>query len=343
MICKKIYTNSIALVPLVLLCTCFLTSSGQQYSGEENLQLIKEIPLKNITGKVTGISVNIKDQVLYVAGQTYFSMDIDVNSIEVFDLNNGNLINKIEKIIDPQLICYIPETEEIFISTGGTKCYFYSTKDFKKTATLKLTASVNAIYYDSAAKKIYAGYGDDELAIINVDSRKQTGFMLLPDEAGSILLDKSIDRLYAYMPESHQTAVIDLSKFSTLKNWKSDELLTGEMTIDTIKHRLFICAKKKPTLFIIDGISGVKTNLPLNLKSPERIYYDTQSQCLYVIGKEALNIFRESAEGFKQITNMQLPVGVKATVFIPQLKLLVMNREEAHKQKATLFLYKIIN
>lgn len=341
MTCKIIYTTKIILVQLFAFCTCFLNSSGQQYFGQDNLQLVREIPLKNITGKITGISVDTKNQVLYIAGQTSFSMDIDINSIEAFDLNNGNLISKFEKIIDPQLICYIPEREEIFISTGGTKCYFYSTKDFKKIATLKLTASVNTIYYDTAAKKIYAGYGDDELAIINVDSHKQTGFMLLPAQIESIQLDKSLNRLYAFMPESRQTAVIDLNKFSLLNNWLTEEKLINQITIDTVKHRLFACSNKKPELYIIDGISGAKTSMPLNLKSPESIYYDTKSQSLYITGKEAVNIYRENADSFTQIANIPLPTGAKTTLFIPDLKLIIMNREERHKIKAGLFIYRI--
>lgn len=340
---KNIIKNKPALVLLCLLCICFLPSRGQQYFGNEKLEFVRSIPLKNITGKITGASIDLSKQVLYIAISDYNFDGMNFSSIEIIDLNKGSLLRSINSINDPQQICYIPKNDEIFVSTSGRKCYFYSTKDFKKTATIKLTASVNTIYYDSAEQKIYAGYGEDELAIINTDSQKQTGFMLLPAQAESIQLDKSINRLYAFMPESRQTAVIDLSKFSMLNNWQNDELLINQMVVDTVKHRLFLCSNKKPAIYIIDGITGVKTSLQIDLKSPENVFYDTQSQSLYITGKEAINIFRESADGFKQIANIQVPVGVKATLFIPQLKLLVMNREEGHKQKAKLFLYKIIN
>lgn len=341
---NNIFINKIAPIQLCLfLLACSLTSTGQQYFGKEHLELVRSIHLKNITGKVTGMAVDLNRQVIYVAGANYTSVDVDNNSMEIVDLNTGELLQNIENITDPQHICYIPQNEEIFVSTSGARCYFYSTKDFKKTNTIKLTASINTVYYDSADKKIYAGYGDDELGIIGTDSHKQTGFMLLPGLVEDIQLDKSISRLYANMPEINKMAIIDLKQFTPLKSWPGDDLLTSKMTIDTIEHRVFMYYKKKSELFVTNEISGKKILLPITLKDVENLYYDYQSHAVYIKSKDGVNIFSENGDGFKQIANIQFAMGMTVSLFIPELHLFVMNKEGEHKRNTELLLYKIVN
>lgn len=320
---------------LLILSNGSLSAKGQRYVGKDTMELIKSIPLGNIDGRFFSMDINLKDQVVFISAPKN-------NSIEIIDLANGKLLHSLKGINEPKLICYIPQSEEIFVTTGRLKCYFYSTRSFEKIATFRLMAVANAIKYDSSEKKIYIGYGENNMAIINAGTHKQTGFTLLPGPVEDIQLDKSIGRLYANMPEAYKTAIVDLKSFRAMQGWPSDYLLAKQMAIDTIQHRVFICYKKPPTLLIVNGKTGRKVSLNIKIGSIENLYYNSESKDIYVSGNGGVSIFHENDDGFRQIAIIKTPAGTRTSLFIPELNLYLMVKEARPKENAELLVYKII-
>lgn len=320
---------------------CVVQVLAQQHYDHSNITLIKTIQLKDITGEITGISVNLNAHLAYIVGEVYSSQDVSNNTIELLNLDSGKLMPLLNTISDPQHICYLPQHDELFISTSGSKCFFYDAGDLKKIASVKLTSSANSLFYDSIERIIYVSYGEDELAIINVDSYKQTGFMLLPGQVEHMQLDKQNSRLYANMPAYSKTAFIDTKLFKLTENRKGKSILADQIALDTFNHRLFICTKKKPVLSIVDVLTEKQIDLAVNLKTIESLNYSPPSHTLYIGGRNSLNIFTESSNGFSQTDS--LPLSGKVLLLIPELNLLIISKENKAPQKTDILIYKINN
>lgn len=324
------------LTRLCIFCVFSVRCIGQSPVSSDHLQFIQSIRLSNITGRVTGMSVDINKRVIYITGSGN-------NSIEIISLLTGKLLHSIDKINRPNYVCYIPQQDEIFVSTAGTKCYFYSADSFLEKASIRFSASINTGQYDKTANKIYIGFGETELAVVSAVSHKQTGFKLVPGPVDDIQFDKSINRLYLNTPEAYKTIIIDLPTLGTLKAWPADDLLARQIAVDTIQHRLFVSNRKDPVMFIIDGITGRKTSVTLTLKEVNNLEYDHSTHTLYISGNDGVNIFRENIDGFKQIESMQMPPGQRTTLLVPELKLYIITKEGGRGSNAELLLYKIIN
>ena len=169
---------------LIISACAFVRCKGQKTFGENYLQLIKTIPLPGVKGRIDHLDINLKDQIVYIAA-------VHSNTVLIVDLKNGKVMHRITGFDDPQGISYIPQHQEIFITNGGDgDCYFYNAHTFEKTATLHLSSDADNVRYDSADRKIYVGYGNGGIAIIDADKHKQTGDVKLPAHPEAFQIDK---------------------------------------------------------------------------------------------------------------------------------------------------------
>lgn len=53
---------------------------------------------------------------------------------------------------------------------GNGNCYFYNAHSSKKTAIVHLPSDADDVRYDSTDRRIYAGYGEGGIAIIDAES-----------------------------------------------------------------------------------------------------------------------------------------------------------------------------
>jgi hypothetical protein len=91
----------------------FTGCNGQATFGENYLPVYKTIPLPGVKGRIDHMDVNVKDQVVYIAA-------LGNNTLEAVSLPNGKVLHSIAGLDEPQGVCYIPQTKEIFVANGGS-------------------------------------------------------------------------------------------------------------------------------------------------------------------------------------------------------------------------------
>ena len=96
-----------------------------------SLNLVRQIELPNVTGRLDHMAVDLKRQELFVAAYGN-------NSLEIIDLRRGRLVRSVKGLDGPQGVEYIPGKELIAVSNGvdGTLLFF-------KADTLKLGPSIS--------------------------------------------------------------------------------------------------------------------------------------------------------------------------------------------------------
>lgn len=298
--------------------------------------LEKKITLSNVNGRVSNICVNAAGHIAYVAA-------IEDNSVQIIDLNTGIVVHSIKNIYEPKEILFIPKQEEIFIITGSRKCYFYSTKTFEKIAAIRLMAEANAAIYDSIEEKIYLGYGENEMIVLNTDSHKETGFTLLAGSVEYFQSDKSTGKLYINSPESYSLIMFDLKLFRAMQRFQYDYELARQIAIDTVKHRIFLCYKNKQKLLVINGKTGRKQEQDIPLKNIQNLYYHYSTHNLFISNGETINIFHEYNDGFKQVAGIKTEFQISTSTLIPELNLYILAGNTGTSNNIELAVYNIAN
>src|SRR4051812_35558093 len=199
---------------LLYYCICISCKGQQKPFGAEYLKPEKVIEMPDVSGRIDHLAVNLKDKVVYMAA-------LGNNTVEVIDLAKGTLLKSIKGIAEPQGIAYIPETNEIAVASGGNgDCVFFNAATFQHVATIHLGSDADNIRYDATEKKMYVGYGDGGMAMIDPVTHQQTGDVKLTAHPESFQLDKKNNKLYVNLPDAHTIAVVDLKRFSVIDTWR---------------------------------------------------------------------------------------------------------------------------
>jgi hypothetical protein len=321
---------------LILLCIFSYSCKGQKAFGIDELKPEKEINLSNVKGRIDHMDVNAKAGILYMAA-------LGNNTLEVIDLLNGKRIHSIGGLNEPQCVGYIPETDEIIVANGENgDCYFYNAKTFEKKSTIHLSGDADDVRYDATEKKIYVGYGEGGIAVIDAISHKQIADIKLPAHPEGFQLDKGLNKLFVNIPDAHIIGVVDLKESKLMARWSTGNLTANfPMSIDVDRHRLFIGYRHPTSLVVMDGQTGKELSSNEMTSDADDLYYDASAKRVYVSGGGgAIDVFQQQGNGWKQISHIPTRSGARTSLFVPSLHLFVLAERAEGNREAQVRTYK---
>ena len=324
------------LLRALLLAVAFESCNAQEITSNI-LLLEKSIPLP-VKGRIDHLDVNVKDQIVYVAA-------LGNNTLEAVDLKTGK-VNSIKGLDEPQGVAYIPQTKEILVANGGTgDCFFYSALSFKKTGIIHLKSDADDVRYDSASKKIYIGYGEGGIAIIDAGTHQLLGDIKLPAHPESFQIDNKLNLLFVNLPDAHMVGVADLKKLALVSKWeRSTPSANFPMALDPGNHRVFVGYRHPAKLIVFDGESGKEISNMAMTGDADDLYYDEKTSYVYVSGGSgSISIFEYPIKNnSKQIANISTRTGARTSLLIPQLSLFVLAERADDGKPADLLIYKTV-
>ena len=319
---------------IIFIAFTFMSCKGQKPFGENYLQLDKLIPLPNVKGRIDHLDINLKDQIIYVAA-------LGNNSVEVVDLKNGKDIYSITALHEPQGVCYVPQTHEILIANAGNgDCYFYNSA-YAKIATVHLGSDADDVRYDSANSKIYVGYGEGGIAVIDANSHKQIGDVKLPAHPEGFQIDNSANIILVNVPGKNMMAVIDLIGLKLINKWiRNSPRANFPIAIYAANHYAFIGYRHPAKLVVLDTKTGKELSSNDMVSDVDDLYFDNDKKRVYVSGGGGyINIFQQKGLNVEQIANIPTRNGARTSLLIPQLKIFVLAEREASNSSAQLRVY----
>ncbi len=311
---------------------------GQKTFGTEYLNLEKSIAMPGVKGRIDHIDVDIKNRTAYIAA-------LGNNTLEIIDLQNGKLIHSITGLDEPQGVAYIPKQQEIFVANGGNgECYFFNAVSFKKTGTVKLASDADDVRYDSAAQKIYVGYGQGAIAVIDAVTHQQSGTAGFKGHPESFQLDNSSNTIYVNVPDKNNITVINASKLIVRETWKCVNASANfPMAFDPQNHRVFVGYRSPARLEVRNSETGTEINTYTMVGDADDLYYDEIKHRIYVSGGGGfINIFQQQdSNTYTQLANIPTRKGARTSFLIPSLQLLLVNARAESGQNAELMVYKV--
>ena len=321
---------------LPILTGSFFLSCKAQPASDNTLALYKTIPLPGVKGRIDHMDVNVRDGVVYMAA-------LGNNTLEVIDLKSGKVVHSIGGLSEPQGVGYVPQQDEVFVANGGNgEGYFYNAKTFGKTGAVHLSSDADDVRYDSAAQRLYVGYGDGGIAVIDAPQHKKIGDVKLPAHPEGFQLDKALNRLYVNLPDAHTIGVVDMAQLKLVQEWPNkNEAANFPMAIDPVQHRLFIGYRHPPKLAVFDAASG-KPLAGIDIAGDtDDLYTDSHMHTVYIsAGNGAINILQEEGNTYKSIANIPTRSGARTSLYIPALHLFAVAARAEGGKGAELLVYK---
>jgi len=295
---------------------CCLAAMAVRAEDSVSLKLIKTIPMPDVKGRFDHFAMDVKGQRLFVAA-------LGNNTVEVFDLKAGKQLRSIAGCNKPQGLLYLPKGNLLFVANGGDgRLRIYDCSSFNPLVTIGSLDDADNLRYDAKLDRVYVGYGDGALGVVNPVTGVLTGSIKLLGHPESFQLEQEGNRIFANVPQAGHVAVIDRQTRTVLEAW----LLPGAqanfpMALDERDHRLFVGCRNPARLVVLETTSGrTVTELPISGDTDD-LFYDAQRKRIYVsCGEGFLDVIEQrDADSYRLLEKISTVPGARTSFFSPEL------------------------
>ena len=174
-----------------------------QAEAQRVLQFVGEIPLPRVEGRIDHMDIDVQNRRLFIAA-------LGNNSVEVVDLKQRKVIRSMTGLDEPQGIRYISKSNKIVVANGGDgSVRIFDGSTFEEAQRIKFADDADNVRYDSSTDRIYVGYGEGAIGLIDALTFKELGVITLPGHPESFQLEQAGSRIFVNVPAAKRIIALD--------------------------------------------------------------------------------------------------------------------------------------
>jgi YVTN family beta-propeller protein len=329
--------NKLKTVAILIITFSLNNCFAQTTVTNKGLQLVASIQLPNVNGRIDHLAYDSRNQTVFVAA-------LGNNTVEVVDLKSKKVIHTIKGLHEPQGIRYIPENNIVIVANGENgECDVYNADTYQLITTIKMPAGdADNVRYDVNTGKIFVGYGDGGIAVIDAKTFKQLADIKLPAHPESFQLSTGSKKIFVNIPDAQILVTIDLDKYTIIDKWKIEIAKENfPIALDETNHRLFLGCRNPAKLLVINIVSGnIITQIDIDSDTDD-VFYDSPSKQIFVsCGGGYVDIIKQSGTDKYEVTSrIESRAGARTSLFVPELNHLIVAAPARSGSDAQLMIY----
>jgi DNA-binding beta-propeller fold protein YncE len=276
---------------------------------------VQEIPLPGVQGRLDHFTIDGKRKRVIFSG-------LGNDTVQVVDVFAGRMIHQIDGLAQPQGTLYLAEWDKLFVANSANGRV--SVYDGAKYALLDHIdfgegSDPDNLRYDAVAKKIYLGYGDGAIAVIDPATNKRlpTEYKFEGHPEGFQLETKG-PRIFVNVADTKNIQVIN-RQTGKIVAWSlpNGHSANFPMLLDEANRRVFIGTRKPSRLTVLDMDSGkVIASLP-TAGDMDDMFYDADRKRIYVAGGEGyLSVVQQvDADHYTDLGKFATALGTRTGVW----------------------------
>jgi DNA-binding beta-propeller fold protein YncE len=281
------------------------------------LHLVQTIPLPGVQGRIDHLAVD-------VAGQRLFVAALGNNTVEVIDLKKGERIRSLGGFKEPQGVAYVPDTNTLAVANGGDGVVtLLDGVSLQARKTIALGDDADNLRYDPARKRLYVGYGDGALGILDPMTGTRLGDVALDAHPESFQLDTSTSRIYVNVASRQKVAVADVGRNTVVASWAvSTGSANYPMALDSAHRRLFVATRRPPHLVVFETESGGTIATLEADGDADDLFYDAARQRVYgCFGAGSVMVYAQSdPDHYTVVAKVPTAAGARTGLFSADLR-----------------------
>jgi YVTN family beta-propeller protein len=298
------------------------------------LSVEAKIPLGDVKGRLDHLAFDPRRQHLYVA-------ELGNNSVGIVDLAARGVVRTVGGFHEPQGIGYEPTTDAIYVASGGDGAVrVFRGEDFSALGEIALGEDADNVRVDKQAQRIYVGYGDGALAVIDASTRRKVADISLKGHPESFQLDTAGDLIFVNVPDAGQIAVVARNAQRQVSSWPTGKLHANyPLALDPSKGRVISIFRHPARLEAFDERSGRNLGGIDVCGDSDDVFVDSKRQRLYVVcGEGSVDVFASSGEAYTRIGRLTTSAGSRTGLFVPELDRLLIAIRASGKEAAAIWI-----
>jgi DNA-binding beta-propeller fold protein YncE len=321
--------------PLVVLLALGLPPAWGQ--DKAPLELTQTIPMEGVQGKIDHLAIDL-------AGKRLFVATTGKNSVQIIDLAQGKVAQRIENLSEPQGVVHLPDLKRVVIANGKDgSCRIFDGESYKPLKSIGFGEDGDNVRYDPATKRVYVAHESGGLGIVDAEKMEKVGDIKLEGHPEAFQLEKNGKRIFVNVPDAKHVAVVDREKAVVIAKWPLEKLEGNfPMALDETNHRLFVGCRKPSKMLVLDTETGKEVAQVTISRDTDDLFYDPSSKRLYVSAGEGFidTIDQKDPDHYKRIWAQTTAPGARTSLYVPELGSLFLAVPGKDNQKSELRVYK---
>jgi hypothetical protein len=298
----------------------------------EKLPMIQRSVLKDVSGRIDRMAVDLVSNRLFVAAK-------NKGSIEMLDIDGSKQQPAITDLPEPGGVLVISDMRKLIVGCGGdnsVRVYNLSpTGDPTEERTIKFAGETDPIRYDPAGQRVYVGHGKF-MSSFDPQTGEKGPMLELPGMPEGFVIDPTSSRVYINIAQTGQVVVAERSDSGELKIaeiWTLKDLKGNfPMALDPVAGHLFIVCRNPSKFVVLDTKTGNQLGALEVTEDADDCWWDMVQKRIYVsAGGNGgfVDCYEQMTEGgrvsgYTRYHQQRTNVGCRTSVFVPEQRRLIV-------------------
>ncbi|MGH9481128.1 MAG: hypothetical protein ACRD1L_03460 [Terriglobales bacterium] len=318
--------------PLLYALFCAAAALGQTSLP---LQQVGVVPLAGVKGRIDHMSLDVKNRRLFICA-------LGNDTVEVVGLKTAKRIHSITGLSEPQGVIYVARSNRLYVANGGDGTLrIFDGGSFKLLRTVAYGDDADNVRFDLERKRVYVGYGDGALGVIDLDGTKVANIRL-DAHPESFQIENSGRRIFVNLPGSRKIVVIGQAKGLVEATWRTGGAFANfPMALDEAEQRLFVVCRSPAEMIVFNTASGaIVASLPA-VGDSDDVFYDPVRKRIYATGGAgAVWVYQErDSDHYQAIGRIPTVEGARTGFYSPELDRLFVAVRQLGDRPAEIRIY----
>jgi DNA-binding beta-propeller fold protein YncE len=332
--------HPIRIIVAVLAGVMALANTAGQASAQSTdtgpLHLEAKIPLGDVRGRIDHMAVDLERQRLFVA-------ELGNDTVGIVDLPNRKLIHRIAGLKEPQGVGYEPSSDTLYVANARDgSVQLFDGSDYKATGRIELGSDADNIRVDTAAHRVFIGYGSGALAVIDPSTRNKVGDIALKAHPESFQIDPDTSQIFVNVPDARGIAVVDHVSQKQTGKWPiANRGANFPMALDSVRRRVLVTFRSPAELGVFSMTGGKPIATIEACGDADDLFIDSKRARVYVsCGAGFLDVLDAKDATYRRIARIPTVSGARTSLFVPEMDRLLVAVRASSGEPAAIWIFR---
>jgi YVTN family beta-propeller protein len=305
-------------------------------AADDVLQLESKLPLGPVQGRIDHFAIDPSRQLLYVA-------ELGNNSVGVVDLKTGRVVRRIAGLSTPQGVGYVPSSDLLFVANAGDgSVRWFRGADGSAAGKIDLGADADNLHVDAAVSRVYVGYGNGALAVLDGATGKKLGEVALGGHPEGFDLASTSPAIFVNVPSRKAIVVIDRATMRMTATWPTNT--SGDnfpLAADDAAGRLFTVFRGPTSVGVFSTVDGSRLANFASCDDADDVFADQKRHRLYVsCGGGFIDVFDTASRSFERVAHIATAAGARTELLVPETDQLFLAVRAVSAEPAAIWVFR---
>jgi YVTN family beta-propeller protein len=302
---------------------------------EPALTLEAKIPLGEVGGRIDHMAIDPNRQRLFVA-------ELGNNTVAVVDLKERKVIHVIAGLKEPQGVAYVPSSDTLYVTSAGDgSVRIFRADNYEPAGRIDLGDDADNIRVDVASNRIFVGYGNGALAMIDPASLSKSADIALKAHPESFQLSRSSPQIFVNVPQKREIAVVDRATGQQIASWPLKSGGNFAMALDAESQHVVVAFRSPSRLGIFATRDGAAVANVEACGDADDVFIDTKRHRAYLsCGSGFLDVFDTQRSVYRRVAQIPTVSGARTSLFVADLDRLYLAVRASAGAPAAIWIYR---